>query len=59
MGSKGFVLTFAAVLKGEVPGVKKQTSLFVDGLGHPTTPLKNFVGYSALYPCSPEKCADL
>ena len=47
--SEDFVIILAAVLKGQVPGVKKQTSLFADGLGHPTTPLRNFVGYSTLH----------
>jgi len=52
----GIISLRNAVLKGQVPGVKKQTSLFLDGLGHPTTPLKNFVGYmwfSAMYGVNP------
>jgi hypothetical protein len=49
----------AAVIKGQVPGVKKQTSLFLDGLGHPTKPLKDFVGYSTLDAYSAEKAANL
>ncbi len=47
------------MLKGQVPGVKKQTSLFMDGLGHPTKPLRDFVGYSTLDGYSAEKAADL
>jgi hypothetical protein len=52
------VIMVTAVLKGQVPGVKKQTGLFLDGLGHPTKPLKDFVGYSELPVCC-VKAADL
>jgi len=33
------------VVKGSVPGVAKQTSLFMDPLGHATKPLQDFVTY--------------
>jgi len=49
MRGESIAMTLAAVIKGQVPGVKKQTSLFLDGLGHPQKPLKDFVGYSMLY----------
>jgi hypothetical protein len=33
------------VLKGNVPGVDRQSDLFVDGMGHPNTPVVNLVTY--------------
>jgi hypothetical protein len=44
------------VLAGKVPGVAKQSELFRDPIGHPTTPtnhLVNYVWYAAMYRESP------
>jgi hypothetical protein len=44
------------VVKGQVPGVPKQTSLFADNLGHAKQPLKDMVSYmwlAALYNVNP------
>jgi len=44
------------VLKGKVPGIEKQSDLFRDGIGHPTTPTANlvtYVWYAAMYRESP------
>jgi len=52
----GIISLREAVVQGKVPGVAKQTSLFMDPLGHPTTPLKDFTSYmwfSAMYGISP------
>jgi hypothetical protein len=34
------------VVKGQVPGVAKQTGLFQDDLGHAKKPLQDMVSYS-------------
>jgi hypothetical protein len=49
MRGQNVIMTLAAVIKGQVPDVKKQTSLFMDGLGHPQKPLRYFVSYSTGY----------
>jgi hypothetical protein len=36
------------IVKGELPGVAKQSSLFVDNLGHPQKPLRDMASYSKL-----------
>lgn len=44
------------VLAGNVPGVKVQSELFLDPIGHPTTPTANlvtYVWYAAMYRESP------
>jgi hypothetical protein len=33
------------VLLGRIPGIDKQSELFVDGMGHPSTPIVNLVTY--------------
>jgi hypothetical protein len=34
------------IVKGKVPGIKLQSEIFRDGMGHPTTPLANVVTYT-------------
>jgi hypothetical protein len=34
------------VVKGQLPGVAKQSALFADNLGHPQKPLKDMASYS-------------
>ncbi|KAF2421098.1 hypothetical protein EJ08DRAFT_727737 [Tothia fuscella] len=44
------------IVKGDVPGVAKQSSLFMDALGHPQQPLQDFVTYmwfACMYGVSP------
>lgn len=44
------------VLAGNVPGVEKQSELFIDPIGHPATPTANlvtYVWYAAMYRESP------
>jgi hypothetical protein len=44
------------ILKGNIPGIAKQSEIFRDGMGHPTTPLANVVTYTwyaAMYRESP------
>lgn len=44
------------VIAGQLPGVEKQSDLFIDGMGHPSTPLKNlatFCWFAAIYRQSP------
>jgi len=44
------------VVKGELPGVAKQTGLFRDGLGHPKAPLADgasYLWFAALYGINP------
>lgn len=44
------------ILKGTVPGIKLQSDIFRDGMGHPKTPLANLVTYAwfaAMYRESP------
>jgi hypothetical protein len=44
------------IVKGVVPGIKLQSEIFRDGMGHPTTPLINVVTYTwyaAMYRESP------
>jgi len=44
------------ILKGNIPGITKQSEIFRDGMGHPTTPLANVVTYTwyaAMYRESP------
>jgi hypothetical protein len=44
------------ILKGAVPGIKLQSDIFRDGMGHPQTPLANVVTYAwfaAMYRESP------
>lgn len=33
------------VVRGHVPGIERQSKLFVDGMGHPATPIVNLVTY--------------
>jgi hypothetical protein len=33
------------VLRGRIPGIERQSELFRDGMGHPTTPVVNLVSY--------------
>lgn len=33
------------IVKGQLPGVSKQSGLFRDGLGHPKTPLSDGASY--------------
>jgi len=43
-------------VKGNVPGITKQSEIFRDGMGHPVTPLANVVTYTwytAMYRESP------
>ena len=34
------------IVKGQLPGAAKQSSLFIDGLGHPTAYLQHMTAYS-------------
>lgn len=36
------------IAKGQLPGVAKQSQLFIDNLGHPTTPMVHMTAYSQL-----------
>jgi len=50
------------VLKGELPGIDRQSELFTDAMGHPATPLKNLASYcwfAAVYRKNPEGLAAL
>jgi hypothetical protein len=53
-----FALTISlVVVKGSLPGVAKQSGLFVDSLGHPKQPLQDTASYmwfSALYNINPK-----
>lgn len=45
------------VVKGALPGVAKQSNLFVDSLGHPKKPLQDAASYmwfAALYNINPQ-----
>ena len=33
------------VVRGNVPGIERQSELFIDGMGHPATPIVNLVTY--------------
>jgi hypothetical protein len=39
------MLIVVVIVKGQLPGVAKQTGLFRDGLGHPKTPLSDGASY--------------
>jgi hypothetical protein len=39
------MLILVVIVKGQLPGVAKQSDLFRDGLGHPKTPLSDAVSY--------------
>jgi len=45
------------IIDGKLPGVKKQSALFVDNLGHPQKPLRDMASYmwfGALYNVDPQ-----
>jgi hypothetical protein len=39
------MLMAVVIVKGQLPGVAKQTDLFMDGLGHPKAPLSDGASY--------------
>jgi hypothetical protein len=39
------MLTVTVIVKGQLPGVAKQSGLFRDALGHPKAPLSDAASY--------------
>jgi hypothetical protein len=52
------MLNVVVIVKGELPGVTKQSGLFQDGLGHPKTPLSDGASYRKLIASQLKERAD-